>query len=198
MQTNGLDISTTTQRTDMKTQQSTSSLIKTISLFAAGVATLAAVSASAQTATANINVTANVVKNCTIAATPVAFGAYNPLGTGNLDATGSVSVRCTRGITPAPTVSLGNGSNFSAGRRMSDGAATPSFITYSIFQPVANTPGAACAYTQDWNATGAGVLTLTTPPSSAARVYNVCGRTAQGQDVPPGNYADVVVATVTF
>jgi spore coat protein U-like protein len=165
---------------------------------AAAIVASAGLSAQAQTATANVNVTANVVKNCSMTATPVAFGAYNPLGTGNLDATGSVSVRCTRGITPAPTVSLGNGSFFAAGRRMSDGAATPSFIAYSIFQPASNAPGAACAYTQDWNAAGAGILTLTTPTNSAARTYNLCGRTALGQDVPPGAYADVVVATVTF
>jgi spore coat protein U-like protein len=83
---------------------------------------------------------------------------------------------------------------------MSDGAATPSFLAYELKKPTANTVGAGCpAFGAGavWG-TGAGALTFTAAPSSALRVYNVCGELAGAQDVPAGSYNDSVLATVTF
>ena len=66
--------------------------------------------AFAGSASANLNVTANVAANCTISTSPVAFGAYDPVvanASTDLTASGTVTVACTKGT--AATIDLGNG-----------------------------------------------------------------------------------------
>jgi spore coat protein U-like protein len=168
------------------------------STAAAALALVVADPAAAQT-TATLAVTASVASNCTIATTPVAFGSYDPLSAANVTAAGTVRVRCTKGA--IPTVSLDTGSHASGStRRMSDGSATPSFLAYELKQPTANTVGAACpafGVGAVWG-TGTGALTFTAAPSSALRIYSVCGELAAAQDVPAGSYNDSVLATITF
>lgn len=150
-------------------------------------------SVQAGSATSNLSVSATVAANCTISTGAVSFGTYDTLASGNLDATGSVAVACTKGT--APTITLGNGANYSGGRRLSDGS---EFITYELYHPSSTTPGAACAYTQSWGTAGGAIFTATSAPSKASRTYNVCGRATLGQDVGAGSYTDTVVATVNF
>jgi spore coat protein U-like protein len=154
--------------------------------------------ASAGTNTANLNVTANVNSNCTIGTTPVAFGAYDPLIThaaAPLEGTGTVTITCTKGT--SANIGLGLGAN-AAGttRQMANGT---NRLAYELFRPATASPNAACAYTAVWGETvGTDTFLADSAPSKAARTYNVCGRIAAGEDPAPGNYADVVVATVTF
>src|SRR5262245_8429456 len=57
--------------------------------------------ASAQgTATANLSVSANVTRNCTISTQPVNFGDINVLLPSPVDQTGAITITCTTG-TPA-------------------------------------------------------------------------------------------------
>jgi spore coat protein U-like protein len=153
----------------------------------------------AATNTANLNVTANVSSNCTVGTTPVAFGTYDPL-TANAGApllgTGTVTITCTKGT--SANIGLGLGGN-AAGttRQMGDGGTNR--LPYDLFRPATTAVGAACAYTAVWGDTvGTDTLLAGAAPSKAARTYNVCGRIAAGEDPVPGNYTDVVVATVTF
>jgi spore coat protein U-like protein len=154
--------------------------------------------AHAQTATANLAVTATVANNCTIATAPVAFGAYDPIVThasAALTGNGSVTVTCTKGT--APAIQLGLGSNATAGARYMANAGER--LAYELYHPGNNAPGAACgALTQVWGTAGAGVFSATAAPSRAARTYNVCGSVPPGQDVAAGAYSDTVVATVNF
>jgi spore coat protein U-like protein len=155
---------------------------------------------AAGSASTNLSVTANIANNCTIATAAVAFGAYDPIATNAttpLDGAGTVSITCTKGA--LTTVALGLGSNAAgAVRRMTDGAA--SFLTYEAYQPPDNTPGTGCNYTAPtvWGTAGANLFTPAAAPNKNARTYNVCGRVAAGQDLPGGNYADTVLATVNF
>jgi spore coat protein U-like protein len=55
--------------------------ITRVALVAGGLILGAAAPALAQTATANLSVTATVTKNCSITTTPVAFGSYDPVVT---------------------------------------------------------------------------------------------------------------------
>jgi spore coat protein U-like protein len=157
-------------------------------LAAATLAFLAAAApAAAQSATATFQVSASVAKNCTIAATPVAFGAYDPVAandTADATATGTVTVRCTRGT--AYSVALENGANFSAGRRMQLGA-TGQYLSYELYSDAARTAV--------WNASAPAAGTA---PSRAAIPLTVYGRVPGGQDVPEGAYLDTVVATINF
>jgi len=176
--------------------------MKKIGLITLVLASLAAVPAFAQTATTNVPVSANIANTCTISNAPVLLGAYDPVVTNDTvpkDGSGSVTITCTRGA--VTSVSLGLGQNpVATQRQMSDGAAPPSFMAYELYQPPNNTPGAACSYTGAafWRDTVGNLFTPATAPSRAARTYNICGRIAAGQDLPSGNYSDLVLATVNF
>lgn len=148
---------------------------------------LAATHASAQTASASFTVSATVAKNCTIAAAPVNFAAYEPIGandTAPLTGTGAITVRCTRGT--AWSIALGNGNNFSGGRRMQIGA-TGEYLSYELYSDAARTTV--------WNATApvAGVAANRAPLGVPVYV-TVPG----GQDAVEGTYTDQVSATVNF
>jgi spore coat protein U-like protein len=143
----------------------------------------------AQTATANLSVSATVAKNCSITTTAVAFGAYDPIVTNAvapLDGTGSVVVTCTKGA--GTRIDLGLGANASGTtRRMAGGG---DFLTYELYQTTARTTV--------WGSGAAAGLTIPVAPSKAARTFTVYGRVPGGQDVTATSYADTVVATINF
>jgi spore coat protein U-like protein len=153
-----------------------------------GVALLVPAGAYAQT-TANIAVSASVAANCTITATAIAFGAYDPLGINAgtpLDATGSVAITCTKGS--APFVTLGTGGNPSAtARQMSNGGG--GLLEYQLYQNAGRTTV--------WG-TGADALTAGAAPNKNARTFTVYGRVEAGLDPATGTYGDTVVATFNF
>jgi spore coat protein U-like protein len=133
--------------------------------------------------TADLNVTATVVTNCTISTTAVAFGNYDGVSTNAstaLDGQGKVTVKCTSGA--AVNVALGQGANFAAAsRRMKNGT---SFLTYKLF-----TDGTRAT---EWE----GATTVPHTGTGAAVDLDVFGSVDAGQVVPAGAYADLVVATV--
>jgi spore coat protein U-like protein len=153
----------------------------------------AATTTEANTAQANLSVTASVTANCTITTTAVAFGPYDPITTNAstaLDGSGSVSITCTSGA--SATVTLGQGSNADTGstdavpvRRLTDGS---HFLSYTLYQDTNRTTA--------WgNTSGTGVASTGTGAAVSLPVY---GSVSSGQNVPAGSYTDTVVATVTF
>jgi spore coat protein U-like protein len=155
----------------------------------AAVMVLASPDAHAQTATANLNVSANVAEKCTIATTPLNFGAYDPVQnhlSSPLDGTGTVIVRCTQGATA--NIGLDQGDNASGGaRRMIDGT---NHLTYELYSDDLRTAV--------WGNSAPAWLTPPPAPSAAARIFTVYGRVFAAQDVPSGSYGDIVEATVNF
>lgn len=152
----------------------------------------------AATDTASLSVTATVTKSCTISTNAVAFGDYDPVAGGNVTATGSVVVACTKGASGL-TVGLGNGANYASTIRNLNGATNSDKLAYSLVQPTAATPGAACpAFGAGTAWIGSATLGLSSAPGKAARTYNVCGQLAAGQDVSADTYSDTVVATINF
>jgi|JI10StandDraft_1071094.scaffolds.fasta_scaffold76037_2 spore coat protein U-like protein len=156
--------------------------------------------AFAASATANVAVSATVSKTCSITATPLAFGDYDPIGvnaTADKTGTGSVTVACAKGASSL-TIGMSDGAHVSGTQRQMEGPTTTDLLSYNLFQPSSTVPGAACPGTIPWTATGAGLMALSVAPSKAARTYNVCGTIPQGQDASAGVYNDIVVATVNF
>jgi spore coat protein U-like protein len=159
--------------------------------------------ACAATATTNLSVSATVSQICSITIpTNLVFGLYDPVVTNASTArttTGAVSVACTKGSTGL-SIGMGPGNNASGGsNRMKD--SSTNFLNYNIYQPPNNTPGTACSYSSPlaWGTTvGSNTLSLTSPTSKTARVYNICGSIPAGQDDPSGSYTDTVVATINF
>ncbi len=175
-------------------------------VFFAAIMFAVAGAASAQSPrTTTFNVTANVATNCTITATPVAFGVYDPV-TANATAAlnngaGTVVVTCTKGA--LPVIALGAGMNgATAGVTRSMKGAGTDLLGYELYLPPTTVANAACVFpaTTVWNTTaGTGTLATTAAPSKAARTYNICGSVPGGQDVAvESNYTDTVIASVSF
>jgi spore coat protein U-like protein len=144
----------------------------------------------ADSATAVIQVSASVRRNCIIATQPLAYGAYDPVGsnvTSPLDATATIQLTCTKGT--SAQIGLDPGANAQgAVRRLTDGST--GFLSYELYQDT--------GHSIVWTNTGSGILDAGAAPSKQPRPFTVYGRIAGGQDVPVGSYTDSVVATVNF
>jgi spore coat protein U-like protein len=134
---------------------------------------------------------------CTVTATGVNFGVYNPLSTTADTATGTYLVTCTASgngsATVSGTLSLSSGlSGKFATRTLVSGA---NILNYNIYM----TPtyqqilGDGTAGTYQESASG----TVT-----SGQVYQVggsfYGQIPAGQEVPPGGYSDTIVVTVAY
>ncbi|MBU8898794.1 SCPU domain-containing protein [Corallococcus sp. H22C18031201] len=153
--------------------------------------------AHAATATANLTVTATVGSVCTISSGTLNFGSYDPVvlnaSTGvDLLGSGTMNVQCT--LLGTAVVTLGQGSNANTGstdaaplRRMKN-TASANYLSYALYQDAARLVV--------WgNTAGTGLAYVGTGLSVPVPVY---GTVSKGQNVPSGNYSDVVVATITF
>ncbi|WP_348760701.1 spore coat U domain-containing protein [uncultured Salinisphaera sp.] len=162
-----------------------------------GVALLAALAGPAwgDTKTSTFQVTATVLKNCTIDSTNLAFGNYDPLAGTAVNQTSTVNVKCT--LSTPYTVALNTGANAGNATAFSSRAMrgpADNLLKYQLYTDSARTAiwGDGTNGTQTISGTGNGVL-IATP--QARTVY---GQVPGGQDVQPGAYADTVVATITY
>jgi spore coat protein U-like protein len=144
-------------------------------------------SAFADTKTANIPVSANVKKSCSITAAAITFVDYDPLATVANVANGSVTIACTKGsVTP---IGLGLGSHADGTtRRMLNGISN--YLTYELHQTSATGP--------NWGNADPDLFSPEAAPDKNARTFTVYGAIPAGQDQPEGTYTDTVVATVNF
>lgn len=135
--------------------------------------------------------------SCTISATAVAFGTYDPLSGTPLDTTGTVSVTCS---TAAPPEKVEYEVRFATGqvgsynpRAMTNGT---SQLNYNLYEDAARSTvlgdgtGATVVITEKYN--------LTPPNPSKTVGYTAYGRTFAGQNVSVGSYQDMITATVEF
>ena len=162
-----------------------------------GAGVLLASAGAAQAAnpvTTTFGVSASVLKNCTVAATNVAFGNYTPTA-GAVSANGSVSVSCTKNTTF--TVALDKGTTATgtiAQRLMSDGAAGDT-LQYNLYTTsgFATVWGDGTGSSVTQGGTGAGMnnaVTLT--------VYGNLPDNATNQAAPPATYNDTITVSVAY
>lgn len=139
--------------------------------------------------------------DCTVTATGVAFGVYDPLLSAADDSTGSIDVTCTYlgsgGVTTINyTVTLSSGaSGVYAQRRMSSGA---SQLGYNLFSDAARTQVLG-------NATGGTTIlsgTIKVGPGvgngTRSNTHAVYGRVPALQNADTGTYGDSILVTLTF
>lgn len=138
---------------------------------------------------------------CSVGATGVVFGTYNPASATPLNSSGQIVVSCTldpkaEAANVGYSVALSAGSSGSmASRAMFSGA---NFLIYNLY----TTSG----YTQIWGdgSTGTTVvngsikLGRSTGNYNGSLAHTVHGRIPAIQDVLPGNYVDTIVVTVTY
>jgi spore coat protein U-like protein len=148
-------------------------------------------SASAAIAAASFQVSAGVSPVCTIVASDLAFGAYDPLVANAqvaLDATATLTVTCTRGLTGAIAVDGGlYGSPAGGGRQMASGTWR---LPYQIFKDA--------SHTTVWNAGPGGDVAVVGGGATRPERIVLFGRVPPGQVVLSGPYTDAVTATVQF
>ena len=164
--------------------------MRNIFLGLAAVAAVASTPALAATATNTMPVSVNVINSCTIAATPMSFGAPAAIGGANIDSTSTISLVCTNGATY--DVALDQGLNAASGQRfMSNGAATPVKVPYGIFTDSARSA--------TWGSTSGTNTVAGSAGTSGAVVLTAYGRIpSSATSVGAGAYVDTVTVTVTF
>ena len=133
---------------------------------------------------------------CTVAAIPLAFGAYDPFRVTHTDSTGNIAVTCTgtagEGVSYTVALSAGVAGGF-APRRLS--SPSLSQINYNIYT--------SAARITVWGNAAAGTLIVTDayalPATSSTRNYPTYGRIFSGQKTTPvGSYSDAIVITLLF
>lgn len=134
-----------------------------------------------------------VLCTCSINASDVAFGAFQPLDNASLDGAGNVTVTCGPvGVLASYDVKLtAGGSGAYATRRMTSGANT---LSYNLYTTAARTTvwgdgTAGTGYRSDsW------LIIL----GATSRTYTIYGRIPPATTTRTGSYADTVIARVEF
>lgn len=144
------------------------------------------------TTTTTVNVSLVVTRDCQITAPPINFGTAAFVGSFS-PVVQSVTIRCTKDA--AYTVGIGDGANYSSGRRLANGG---NFIAYEIYFPANSLSRWGSAGTERKSSadasTNAGIYTGTSDQTFAYKAQVLAG-----QSTPPaGTYSDTLVLDVQF
>jgi spore coat protein U-like protein len=135
-------------------------------------------------ATTSFTVTVVVNAECSISATTLAFGSYTGL---LVDSTSTLSVTCTKTTTYTVGLNAGTATGATVTNRGMTGPGS-ALLHYSLFNN--------STYTTNWgNSSGSWVSGTGNGSAQALTVY---GQIPARQYPTPGNYADTIVATVTY
>lgn len=133
--------------------------------------------------------------SCNVSATPVAFGAYNPLGGAIQDANGSVTLTCSgaAGLLIPYSIAINQGSGTFSSRVMKSGTRNLAYNIYSNSNHTTvwgdGTAGAPAV-------SGSILLNLLGTLTHPQTMY---GRITAGQNtLVPGTYLDTLTVTVTY
>ncbi len=159
--------------------------------LAATMATLIAAGAAspalATTATTTFAVTASVLQTCLVAATPLAFGNYDPTSATPTDGSTTLLVTCTNATPYTVGLSAGGGTGATvATRKLTNGGNT---LNYSLYQN-----GARSTL---WGTT-IGTDTVAGTGTGLAQSLTVYGRIPALQAAVQGAYTDTITVTVTY
>ncbi len=132
---------------------------------------------------------------CSVSATAVGFGSYNPLSSLNTDATGTVTVTCSGLLSVLVgyevLLSRGGAGSYTP-RRMSSGANT---LNYNLYTNITRTTIWGDNTGGSSRVTGSILVQLLVPTSNNHTVY---GRIPALQNAAAGSYADSITVTVNY
>ncbi len=130
---------------------------------------------------------------CSVSASGVSFGTYNPLAGSATKFSGSVTFTCTSGSGTGPyTISLstGGGGTF-AGRRMTSGVYS---LPYQLYLDA--------AYSQIWGDSTGGSSVYTgsdnAPVGGGGFSIPIFGQILPRSAAAPGSYTDTIIATISY
>ena len=142
---------------------------------------------SGTTASFGFNVQANVINDCLINTTPVAFGSRGLLS-GAIRATGNLSVKCTVANSYRIALSGGIVTNAQNDRRMKN-AITNETVSYQLSSSLDG---------PIWGDGTAGTMTYDNVGTGATQQVTIYGLIPSQTTPTPGDYSDKVTATVYF
>ncbi|MEM5314445.1 spore coat U domain-containing protein [Paraburkholderia sp. JHI869] len=130
---------------------------------------------------------ANVVNNCNISATSVAFGAAGVLASA-LRATGTITAQCTNG--DAFRIALNGGASGNVAARAMQRSGGGGSVGYQLYLD--------SAYGSAWGDGTGGTAMATGTGSGAQQVFTVYGQVPAQGTPAPGSYSDTITATISF
>jgi spore coat protein U-like protein len=157
--------------------------------FGAALALLSAPGAEAAVATTTFTVQAVINAACSVSATALNFGTYDPTAATALTGASTVNVFCTSGTPYTATLDVGSGGGSFAARTILNGTNT---LSYNLYRDAAHSQvwGDGSGSTFTVTGTGSGILT--------ANPVTVYGQLPAGQDKPVGTYTSTITVTVTY
>ena len=142
----------------------------------------------AATATTTFPVTATVQNVCSVTASGLAFGSYDPTSNTDLDASTTLSVLCTTGTSFTVGLNAGNAPSATvSSRAMVNGGNQLSYALYTD-----------SGRTSNWGNTPGSDTPAAQVAGTSATVMTVFGRVAKRQNVPTGSYADTITVTANY
>lgn len=120
---------------------------------------------------------------CSVSATALAFGSYNPFSAAANDSTGSLTITCTVSGT-SYTVALSSGAGSYSQRLLTSAGHT---LNYNLYSDTARSV--------IW---GDGVGGASSTVAGTAVNQTIYGRIAAGQNAYVGTYADSITVTVDY
>lgn len=143
-------------------------------------------------------------QTCSVAATPLAFGAYTSPGGARADSQATVTVNCTPAYlllacSASYTLSLSAGGNSASGtRRMAAGSGRLGYGLYSDASRLSPWGDGGATGPTVGGTISTSLLNLSLLCLPGSKTHTVYGRIPAGQNVPAGAYADTVVLTITY
>jgi spore coat protein U-like protein len=128
----------------------------------------------------------NVINNCTIVATNVAFGTAGVLSSA-LSATGSLSVQCTNSDAYRIALDGGSAASVTARKMQRSGGGAVSYQLY-----------VDSAHTLPWGDGTGGTSVMTATGTGNAQSIPVYGVVPPQATPAPGSYTDTITATISF
>lgn len=132
---------------------------------------------------------------CSIRATPVAFGNYDGFSPAPSDTTGTLTIACSADVVKAAvTLSASSTSGTFNPRRMKREGGKD-FLSYNLYRDPART-----TILGDGSG-GTTLISLKRPPGIPrpwSETITIYGRIPGGQDVPAGVYVDTLTATIDW
>ncbi|CAB3761882.1 hypothetical protein B7G54_18895 [Burkholderia puraquae] len=144
-------------------------------------------SLTASSGTFPFGATANVVNNCNISATNVSFGTASVLS-GTLATTGTITAQCTNGDAWKIALSAGSSGNVMARQMQRSGGGGT--IGYGLYTDATHAVA--------WGDGTGSSATVTGVGTGTSQVVTVYGAVPAQTTPAPGNYSDMITATISF
>ncbi len=129
-------------------------------------------------------------QDCKVSASPVSFGAYNPLTSSSIDATGNITISCDPSIPFVIKLDAGLNSGGSFTPRKIKISAGTGMLNYNLYRD--------SAHTEIWGNEKGNTYTRSGAGTGLKQQFTVYGRLPGSQNVSVGSYGDMITVTIEY